>query len=66
VSFVIELFVVLQNGRRANVCLARFTQTQGAASGFRKAVDHIEAFYRAQGKLLEDEEKKAAMYEMLD
>jgi serine/threonine-protein kinase HSL1 (negative regulator of Swe1 kinase) len=39
---------------------------QGAASGFRKAVDHIETFYRAQGILLEDEEKKAAMCEVLN
>jgi hypothetical protein len=32
VTFVIELFVVLEHGRRANLCLARFTQTRGAAS----------------------------------
>ena len=63
---MIELFVVLQNGRHAHVCLARFTQTQGAASGFRKAVDHLELFYRAQGMLVEDEQKKAAMCEVLN
>ncbi|KAF2689480.1 Pkinase-domain-containing protein [Lentithecium fluviatile CBS 122367] len=65
VSFVIELFVVLQNGRRAHVCLARFTQTRGAATSFRKTVEHIEQVFRAQGILLEDEEKKAAMCEVL-
>ncbi|EMD69128.1 hypothetical protein COCSADRAFT_340967 [Bipolaris sorokiniana ND90Pr] len=66
VSFVIELFVVLEHGRRANLCLARFTQTRGAASSFRKVVDIIEDICRARCMLVEDEQKKASMMEVLD
>lgn len=65
VSFVIELFVVLEHGRRANLCLARFTQTRGAASSFRKVFDIIEDICRARCMLVEDEEKKASMMEVL-
>ncbi|KAE8853639.1 hypothetical protein HRS9122_00631 [Pyrenophora teres f. teres] len=66
VSFVIELFVVLEHGRRANLCLARFTQTRGAASSFRKVVDIVEDVCRARCMLVEDEQKKASMMEVLD
>ncbi|KAH7562000.1 hypothetical protein BM1_03104 [Bipolaris maydis] len=66
VSFVIELFVVLEHGRRANLCLARFIQTRGAASSFRKVVDIIEDICRARCMLVEDEQKKASMMEVLD
>jgi serine/threonine-protein kinase HSL1 (negative regulator of Swe1 kinase) len=66
VTFVIELFVVLEHGRRANLCLARFTQTRGAASSFRKVVDIVEDVCRARCMLVEDEEKKASMMEVLD
>jgi serine/threonine-protein kinase HSL1 (negative regulator of Swe1 kinase) len=66
VSFVIELFVVLENGHRASLCLARFTQTRGAASSFRKVVDIVEDVCRARCMLVEDTEKQAAMMEVLD
>lgn len=65
VSFVIELFVVLEHGHRANLCIARFTQTRGAASSFRKAVDIVEDVCRAKYMLVEDEVKKQAMLEIL-
>ncbi|KAF2465924.1 Pkinase-domain-containing protein [Lindgomyces ingoldianus] len=65
VSLVIELFVVLEHGRRANLCLARFTQTRGAASSFRKVVDIVENVCRARSMLVEDEDKKSAMCEVL-
>lgn len=66
VSFVIELFVVLEHGRRAHLCLGRFTQTRGAASSFRKVVEIIEDVCRARCMLVEDEEKKTSMMEVLD
>ncbi|EAT84817.2 hypothetical protein SNOG_07351 [Parastagonospora nodorum SN15] len=66
VSFVIELFVVLEHGQRANLCLARFTQTRGAASSFRKVVDIVEDVCRARCMLIDDPEKQAAMMEVLD
>ncbi|KAF2499558.1 Pkinase-domain-containing protein [Lophium mytilinum] len=65
VSLVIELFVVLEHGRRAQLCIARFTQTRGAASSFRKVVDIVEDVFKAKGVLIEDEEKKNAMCEVL-
>ena len=65
VSLVIELFVVLDHGRRANLCLARFTQTKGAASSFRKAVDIIEDVFQGKELLVEDEARKAGMCEVL-
>jgi serine/threonine-protein kinase HSL1 (negative regulator of Swe1 kinase) len=65
VSLVIELFVVLNHGRRANLCLARFTQTKGAASSFRKAVDIIEEVFHKKELLVEDEVRKAGMCEVL-
>ncbi|UPX16208.1 Non-specific serine/threonine protein kinase [Ascochyta rabiei] len=66
VSFVIELFVVLEHGHRANLCLTRFTQTRGAASSFRKVVDIVEDVCRAKTMLVEDPEKQATMMEVLD
>ncbi|KAF2017300.1 Pkinase-domain-containing protein [Aaosphaeria arxii CBS 175.79] len=65
VSFVIELFVVLEQGRRASLCLARFTQIRGAASSFRKVVDVIEDVCRSRTMLVEDEVRKAQMCEVL-
>ncbi|KAF2655256.1 Pkinase-domain-containing protein [Lophiostoma macrostomum CBS 122681] len=65
VSFVIELFVVLEHGRRASLCIARFTQTKGAASSFRKVIDIIDDVCRARCILVEDQEKKDAMCEVL-
>lgn len=65
VSLVIELFVVLEHGRRANLSIARFTQTRGAASSFRKVVDIIEDVCRGKHMIVFDEEKKAAMCEIL-
>ncbi|KAJ4319904.1 serine/threonine-protein kinase gin4 [Neodidymelliopsis sp. IMI 364377] len=65
VSFVIELFVVLEHGRRANLCLARFTQTRGAASSFRKVVGIVEDVCRARSMLVKDPEKQATMMEVL-
>ncbi|KAF2830021.1 Pkinase-domain-containing protein [Ophiobolus disseminans] len=66
VCFIIELFVVLEHGHRANLCLARFTQTRGAASSFRKVVDIVEDVCRARCMLVEDTDKQAAMMEVLD
>ncbi|KAF2263474.1 Pkinase-domain-containing protein [Lojkania enalia] len=66
VSLVIELFVVLEHGRNANLTLVRFTQTRGAASSFRRVVDVVEDVCRSSSMLVEDEEKRAAMCEILE
>ncbi|KAF2737565.1 serine/threonine-protein kinase-like protein GIN4 [Polyplosphaeria fusca] len=65
VSIVIELFVVLSQGRRANLCVVRFTQTHGAASSFRKAVDIIEDCCQDMEILVQDEKQKAEMCSVL-
>ena len=54
VAFVVELFVVLEHGHRANLCIARFTQRKGAASSFRKLVDTVENMMAGRRLLVED------------
>ncbi|KAF2271997.1 Pkinase-domain-containing protein [Westerdykella ornata] len=65
VSVVIEIFVVLEHGRRARLCVARFTQTKGAASSFRKVTDIVEDVFRARDMVVQDETKRAAMCALL-
>ncbi|KAG9759729.1 Pkinase-domain-containing protein, partial [Aureobasidium melanogenum] len=55
VTFRIELFVVLKNGRKAGLSLARCSQMRGAASSFRKVVEVLEQVGRDRGLLVEDE-----------
>ena len=57
VSFRVELFVVLQNGRKVGLSLGRWTQTRGAASSFRRVVGVVEEVLRERGVLVEEEEK---------
>lgn len=65
IAFVIELFVVLDNGRRAHLCLARVTQRKGAASSFRRVVDEMERVLAGSGILVGDEGMAAEMGELL-
>ena len=55
------MFVVLEHGRHAGLCLTRFTQRKGAASSFRKVVDTVETMMSGRGLLVEDEERKQEM-----
>lgn len=66
VSFRIELFVVLQNGKKAGLSLARCSQTKGAASSFKKVVEVIEQVARDKGLLVEDKEKSKELCGILD
>lgn len=66
VSFRVELFVVLQNGKKAGLSLARCSQTKGAASSFKKVVEVIEQVAREKGLLVEDEEKWKELCGILD
>ncbi|QIX01190.1 hypothetical protein AMS68_006707 [Peltaster fructicola] len=66
VSFRIELFVVLEHGRRVGLCIARFTQTKGAASGFRKTLEVVDGVMRARAWLVENEEKVKALCSVID
>ncbi|KAF2135733.1 uncharacterized protein K452DRAFT_354259 [Aplosporella prunicola CBS 121167] len=65
VAFIAELYVVLEHGRRAQLCLVRFTQTRGAASSFRKVVDVLDDCFSTRGMLVENEDRKRAMVDML-
>ena len=62
---MIELFAVCDNGRRANLCCARFTQTRGAASSFRKTVDIVEDVCSNKGLLVVSQEVKQNMLNIL-
>jgi len=55
VTFRIELFVVLKNGRKAGLSLARCSQMRGAASSFRKVIEVLEQVGRDRGLLVDDE-----------
>ena len=66
VHFTVELFAVLEQGRRAKLCIARFTQTRGAASSFQKVVETLQMVLAAKGVLVEDEVKWREMCEVLD
>lgn len=65
VHFVVEMFVVLRQGRRAQLSVARFTQVRGAASSFRKVVDAVEESMRGKGWMVEDEGVWAGMRDVL-
>ena len=65
VSFRIELFVVLEHGRKVGLSIARFVQTKGAASGFKRVLDVVDGVMRGRGWLVEDEEKWRALCEVV-
>lgn len=65
VSFRIELFVVLEHGRKVGLSIARFVQTKGAASGFKRVLEVMDGVMRGRNWLVEDEEKWAALCEVV-
>lgn len=66
VSFRIELFIVLEHGRRVGLSIARFTQVRGAASGFRKVLEVVDGVMRSRAWLVEDDEKWQAMCDVIE
>lgn len=64
-TFRIELFIVLEHGRKVGLCIARFSQVKGAASGFRRVLDVVEGVMRGRGWMIEDEEKWKALCEIV-
>ncbi len=56
---------MLEHGRRANLSVARFTQTRGAASSFRKVVDALETRLASKGLLVEDEGRRKEISEVV-
>ncbi|KAL8768981.1 MAG: hypothetical protein Q9209_004898 [Squamulea sp. 1 TL-2023] len=66
VSLAIEIFTVLERGRKANLALARFTQEQGAKSSFDRVVKTMEKVLGERGTLVEDVGKARGMRSVLE
>ena len=65
VAFRIELFVVLEHGKKAGLSIARFVQVKGAASGFRRVLEVVDGVMRGRNWLVQDEEKWKALCEVV-
>ena len=65
VSFRVELFVVLEHGRKVRLSIARFVQIKGAASGLRRVLEVVDGVMRGRGWLVDDEEKWKALCEVM-
>ncbi|KAI4254595.1 MAG: hypothetical protein LQ352_003005 [Teloschistes flavicans] len=65
VSLAIEIFTVLERGRKANLSLARFTQEKGAKSSFDRVVKTMEDVLADRGLLMEDAERGRQMAKVL-
>lgn len=65
VSFVVEMYVMLERGRRANLSIARFTQRKGAASSFRRIIEAAETSLGQMDVLVKDEAMKKEMESVL-
>lgn len=61
VDLAVEVFTVLERGRKANLALARFTQEKGAKSSFERVVRTLEQVLDGKGLLVENEEVKRGM-----
>ena len=66
VTFRIELFIVLEEGRRAGLSIARFVQVKGAVSGFRQVIDVVDGVMRSRNWLVEDGDKWKALCEVVE
>ncbi|KAL8748966.1 MAG: hypothetical protein Q9184_007000 [Pyrenodesmia sp. 2 TL-2023] len=61
VSLAVEIFTILERGRKANLALARFTQEKGAKSSFERVVKAMEDVLSQRGLLVEDAERGKQM-----
>ncbi|KAL8963391.1 MAG: hypothetical protein Q9193_000344 [Seirophora villosa] len=61
VSLAVEIFTVLERGRKANLALARFTQEKGAKSSFERVVAAMEGVLGERGFLVESGERARSM-----
>ncbi|TKA69862.1 hypothetical protein B0A55_08926, partial [Friedmanniomyces simplex] len=65
VSFRIEMFVVLEHGRKVGLSISRFVLVKGAGSAFQSVVEVVDGVMRGRGWLVEDEEKWRALCEVV-
>ncbi|KAL8837861.1 MAG: hypothetical protein Q9170_002379 [Blastenia crenularia] len=66
VSLAVEVFTVLERGRKANLALARFTQEKGAKSSFERVVRTLQGVLDAKGVLVEEGGRARAMRGILE
>lgn len=62
---MVEMYVMLERGRRANLSVARFTQRKGAASSFRRIVEAAETSLGQMDLLVKDEQVRKEMESVL-
>lgn len=60
-NLAVEIFTVLDRGRKTNLALARFTQEKGAKSSFERVVKAMEGILSERGLLVEDVERGRQM-----
>ncbi|KAF2722162.1 Pkinase-domain-containing protein [Polychaeton citri CBS 116435] len=65
VTFRIELFVVLEHGKKVGLSIARLIQVKGAKSAFLKVVEVIDGVCKGRGWLIEDEVKRKALCDIV-
>ncbi|KAK3671517.1 serine/threonine-protein kinase gin4 [Recurvomyces mirabilis] len=65
ISFRIEMFVVLEHGRKVGLSIARFVQVKGAASAFRRVLEVVHGSMDGRGWLVKEEEKWRALSEVV-
>ncbi|MCJ1310366.1 hypothetical protein MMC25_004030 [Agyrium rufum] len=65
VTFAVQLFTVLDQGRRANLSIARLSQEKGAKSSFERVVDALVDTLDHRGLLIADEGVCAEMRDVL-
>ncbi|KAK3110778.1 serine/threonine-protein kinase gin4 [Teratosphaeriaceae sp. CCFEE 6253] len=65
VSFRVEMFVVLEHGRKVGLSIARFVLVKGSGAGLRSVVEVVDGVMRGRGWLVEDEEKWRALCEVV-
>ncbi|KAF2763819.1 Pkinase-domain-containing protein [Teratosphaeria nubilosa] len=65
VTFRVELFVVLEHGKKVGLSIGRFVQVKGAASGFKRVVEVVEGVMRGRDWLVNDEDKWRALCEVV-
>ncbi|KAL9602010.1 MAG: hypothetical protein Q9219_002118 [cf. Caloplaca sp. 3 TL-2023] len=61
VSLAVEVFTVLEHGRKANLAVVRFTQEKGAKSSFERVVKTLEQVLDEKGLLVEDRKRAMAI-----
>ncbi|KAI1744587.1 hypothetical protein F4680DRAFT_229931 [Xylaria scruposa] len=66
VAFAAEIMMVIEHGKRNQLCIARFTQERGAASSFHKVVDTMSSVFKDRNLLVVEKRKVKMMIKTLN